>query len=137
MPLAPLQRAAPSGVKFVPRFVSDGELAACFRRADLVVLPYLHTDRLDFSGVLATALAFARPAVISDVGGFEEIAAAGAARLVAPGDPPGLAASLAELVGDDGERRRLAEGARRLADGPYSWAEAARRTMALYLELSA
>jgi glycosyltransferase involved in cell wall biosynthesis len=137
MPLAPLQAAAPNGVQFVPRFVSDGELAACFRRAELVALPYLRTDRLDFSGVLATALAFAKPVLVSDVGGLSEIAGAGAARLVAPGDAPGLADSLAELLGDDAERRRLAEAAGRLAQGPYSWAEAARRTMALYVELSA
>jgi glycosyltransferase involved in cell wall biosynthesis len=137
MPLPPLEAAAPDGVQFVPRFVSDPELAACFRRADVVVLPYLRTERLDFSGVLATALAFAKPALISDVGGFNELAEAGAARLVAPGDAPGLAASLAELLGNEPERRRLADGARRLAQGPYSWSEAARRTMALYLELSA
>jgi len=35
-----------------------------------VVLPYRGTERLDFSGVLATALAFAKPTVVSDVGGF-------------------------------------------------------------------
>jgi glycosyltransferase involved in cell wall biosynthesis len=137
MRLASLQAAAPTGVQFVPRFASDSELAACFRRADLVVLPYLRTERFDFSGVLATALAFAKPAVISDVGGFGEIAAAGAARVVAPGDPAALAATLAELLRDDAERRRLAEAARRLADGPYSWAEAARLTIALYRELVA
>ena len=38
-------------------------------------------------GVLATALAFGRAIVVSDVGGFPEVAATGAARLVAPDDP--------------------------------------------------
>ena len=77
--------AAPASVRFVPRFVSDAELPAFFRRADIVVLPYSRTERLDWSGVLATALAFGKPIVVSDVGGFGEVAAAGAARLVAPG----------------------------------------------------
>ena len=71
----------------MPEFVPDAELPAYFRRADVVVLPYSRTERFDQSGVLATALAFGKPVVLSDVGGFAEVAAAGAARLVAPGDP--------------------------------------------------
>ena len=117
------------------RFVSDPELAACFRRADLVVLPYVQTERLDFSGVLATALAFGKPAVVTDVGGFREVADAGAARLVAPGDPDALAGALRGLLSDPGARERLAEGARAAAAGPYSWERAAEQTLALYREL--
>ena len=67
------------------RYVSDQELAGCFSAADVVVLPYVETERLDFSGVLATALAFGKPSVLTDVGGFREVADAGAARLVPPG----------------------------------------------------
>ena len=48
-----------------------------FRRADLVVLPYREIDQ---SGVLFTALAFGKPLLLSDVGGFPEVAATGAAR---------------------------------------------------------
>jgi glycosyltransferase involved in cell wall biosynthesis len=135
MPLAPLEAAAPDGVRFVPRFVSDSELAACFDRADLVVLPYLSTERFDFSGVLATALAFGKPTILSDLGGFGEVAATGAARLVAPGDRASLAGALVELLGDPDGRERLAAGARAAAAGPYSWRESARRTLALYQAL--
>lgn len=132
MPLEPLGTGAPADVRFVPRFVSDGELAACFARASLVVLPYLSTDRFDFSGVLATALAFGKPTILSDVGGFGELAACGAAQLVPPGDRAALAAALSDLVGDPAGRERLAAAARAAATGPYSWSEAARRTLALY-----
>ena len=69
------------------RFVSDAELPACFRRADIVVLPYTRTERLDFSGVLATALAFGRATVVSDVGGLGGGGDAGRGRLVPPDDP--------------------------------------------------
>ena len=86
MPLEPLRARRRPGVRFVPRFVSDAELPAFFRRADVVVLPYTRTERFDLSGVLATALAFGKPTVLSDVGGFGEVAAAGAARLVPPDD---------------------------------------------------
>jgi glycosyltransferase involved in cell wall biosynthesis len=135
MPLARLSENTPAGVRFVPRFVSDGELAACFRVADVVVLPYSRTERLDFSGVLATALAFGKAIVLTDVGAFGEVAAAGAARLVPADDPAALGAALRELIEDPGERARLAEGARAAASGPYSWDEAARRSLALYAEL--
>ena len=135
MAIEPLLAAAPPTVRWATRFVSDAELAACFRRADIVVLPYLNTDRFDFSGVLATALAFAKPVVLSDVGGFREVAELGAARLVAPGDPDGLTAALAELLSDGGARERLSAAARAAADGPYSWEAAAQRTLALYREL--
>jgi glycosyltransferase involved in cell wall biosynthesis len=136
VPLSPLRVQAPPGVRFVPRFVSDPELVACFRRADLVVLPYRDTDRYDFSGVLATALAFGTPAVISDVGGFADVASTGAARLVQPGRADALAAELSNLLGDAQERQRLSQAARAAAAGRYSWGEVARQTLALYEAIS-
>jgi glycosyltransferase involved in cell wall biosynthesis len=137
MSLAPLQSAAAPGVRFVPRFVTDAELAACFRRADVVVLPYVEAERLDFSGVLATALAFGKPAVISDVGGFSEVAAHGAARLAPPGDAAALAGEIGSLLQDPEDRQALARAASVAAAGPYSWEEAARLTLDLYRRLVA
>ena len=133
--LEPLEALAPAGVRFIPRFVQDSELPAYFRRADVVALPYSRTERFDFSGVLATALAFARPVVASDVGGFSEVADAGAARLVGPDDPAALHAALVELLADRAERERLAAEARAAASGPFSWEEAAARTLAIYRAL--
>ncbi len=135
MPLEPLRARAPANVRFVPRYVSDAELPAFFRRADAVVLPYSRTERFDQSGVLATALAFGKPTVVSDVGGFGEVAAAGAARLVPPGDRAALHDALVGLLGDPQAREGLAWGALAAASGPYSWQEAARQTLALYQEL--
>lgn len=137
MAVESLLAGVPPSVRSVMRFVTEPQLAACFRRADLLVLPYLRTERLDFSGVLATALAFAKPAVVSDVGGFRELADAGAALVVPPGDPGALAATLGGLVADRAERERLAAGARAAAAGPYSWNTAAEQTLALYRELAA
>jgi glycosyltransferase involved in cell wall biosynthesis len=137
MPLEPLTRTAPAGVRFIPRFVSDAELPAYFRRADIVVLPYSRTERLDWSGVLATALAFGKPTVVSDVGGLGEVAAAGAARLVAPGDPAVLRAALEDLLNDQQAREGLAGGALTAAKGAYSWEAAADDTLSLYRELVA
>jgi glycosyltransferase involved in cell wall biosynthesis len=136
MRLDPLRAAAGASVRFFTRFVTDAELPAFFRRADMVVLPYTRTERFDFSGVLATALAFAKPIVVSDIGGFSELAAAGAVRLVAPDDPVELRSALSGLLVDAVARERLAAAAREAAAGPYSWEEAARRTVALYRSLT-
>jgi glycosyltransferase involved in cell wall biosynthesis len=127
-----LEAAAPEGVRFLPRFVQDSELAAYFRRADVVVLPYARTERFDFSGVLATALAFGRPIVASDIGGFSEVADVGGAELVPPDDPAALRAALAGLLGDPERRDRLAAGARAAAAGPFSFEDAAARTLEVY-----
>lgn len=132
MPLAPLEAAAPPGVRFVPRFVSDAELGDYFRRADVVVLPYARTERFDFSGVLAAALAFGKPTILTSIGGFPELAATGAAELVPPEDPAALHEALERLLSDADARERLARAARAAAAGPYSWDEAARRTLEVY-----
>ena len=135
MPIEPLRALAGRGVRFVSRFVSDAELPAFFRRADVVALPYARTERLDWSGVLATGLAFGKPMVVSDVGGLGELAAAGAARLVPPGDPGALREALSGLLADPQEREGLAWGALTAARGAYSWESAARETLALYRDL--
>jgi len=132
MDLASLRERAPAGVRFLPRFVADDELPAFFRRADVVVLPYVQAERFDFSGVLATALAFGKAIVLTDVGGFSEVAEAGAARLVPSHDPDRLRGALEELIGDPAERERLGQAARTAVQQRYSWDAAARKTLELY-----
>ena len=132
-PLRQLAAAAPGRVRFVTRFVDDAEMPAVFRRADLVALPYRDAEH---SGVLYSALAFGKPLLLSAVGGFPEVAATGAARLVRPEDPDELAAALNELVADPDARERLAHAARAAATGPYSWDAAAAQTLSLYEELT-
>ncbi|HWW89810.1 MAG TPA: glycosyltransferase family 4 protein [Solirubrobacteraceae bacterium] len=132
MDIAPLKRAAPPNVRFVPRFITDAELPGYFHAAHLVVLPYREIDQ---SGVLFTALAFGKPLLLSDVGGFPEIAATGAARTFAAGDAGALGAALRQLLGDRPALAAMAENARALAQGPYSWAAVAARTLELYRSL--
>jgi len=136
MQLAPLldaarvaERAGAGRVRFLPRFVSDVETAAFMRRADLVVLPYREIDQ---SGVLFTALAAGRPLLLSDAGGFPEIAATGAARTTPAGDADALAAALAELLGDGAALRDMAARAASAATGRYSWPAIAAAHLGLY-----
>jgi glycosyltransferase involved in cell wall biosynthesis len=134
MDTSSLHAAAPPGVRFVERFVDGAEAAAFFRRADLAVLPY---REIEGSGVLATALAFGSPLLLTDVGSFGEVAATGAAELVAPGDAAALHIALARLLADAGRRAALAEAARAAADGPYAWGPIAARHLELYDRLVA
>jgi glycosyltransferase involved in cell wall biosynthesis len=137
VPLDPLRELAAriqDRARIVPRFIPDEEVPAYFRRAELVVLPHLEAEQ---SGVLNIALAFAKPLVLSAVGGYPEVAERdGAARLVPPRDPAALAAAINGLLEDDAERRRLADAAAKAAAGPYSWDEIAARTIDLYRSLN-
>jgi glycosyltransferase involved in cell wall biosynthesis len=117
---------APRGVRSALRYVSDAEAAWCFAHADAVVLPYREIDQ---SGVLFTALAFARPLVLSDVGGFPEV---DAALHVPAGDASALADALARVIDDPAERERLSAAARQAAATTYAWEPIAERHLALY-----
>jgi len=132
MDISGLRASAPPGVRFDARFIGDGELPAYFQRADLVVLPYREIDQ---SGVLFTALAFGKPLLLSDVGGFPEIAATGAARMVPAGDPAALGAALNELLADPAALAEMAGRARAAAAGRYWWEQIARAHLRLYGQL--
>jgi glycosyltransferase involved in cell wall biosynthesis len=138
MPRMPLPGAdgagsLPPGVRLVPRFVTDAELAGVLRRADLVTLPYREIDQ---SGVLYAALGLGRPLLLSAVGGFPEVAATGAAELVPPGDPAALHTALAALLADPGRRGALAAAASAAARTTYSFDAVAQRHIELYGMLS-
>ena len=126
-----LRRLAPAGrVRFVDRYVSDQELPAFFRRADVLVLPHRNVD---VSGVLFAGMAFGKAMVLSDVGGFREIAEEhGVGVLVPPEDPDELAGAIARVLGDDSERRALEQRALAAAAGPFSWDRIAAQTASLY-----
>jgi glycosyltransferase involved in cell wall biosynthesis len=136
MPVEPLRRLAERAagrVRFVPRFITDPEIPAYFRRADLVVLPYRDGEH---SGVVYTALAFGKPMVLSAVGGFPELASEqGAARIVPPENPAALAQAMADLIDDESARSELAAAAQRAAAGPFSWDRIGAETLSLYEEL--
>jgi glycosyltransferase involved in cell wall biosynthesis len=132
MDIAALTADAPPNVRLVPRFVTDAELPAYFRRADLVVLPYREIEQ---SGVLFTALAFGKPLLVSDVGGFAELAERGVAHAVAPGDAHALHDALASLLTDPAALASLGERSLAAASGEYGWQQIAQRTLALYEQL--
>jgi glycosyltransferase involved in cell wall biosynthesis len=128
-------RDLPGRVRWLPRFIEDREIPAIMRAADVLTLPYRDIEQ---SGVLYTGLAFGKAMVLSDVGGFGEVARKhDAAVLVPPGDPDALATALAGLSEDDEARARQEGLAAAAAAGPYSWPDIARSTIRLYREVGA
>ena len=133
-PLRELAARAAGRVRFVPRFVSDRELPAYFRRADLVVLPHRDAEQ---SGVLYAALAFAQADRDERRRRLRRGGRAhGAGRLVPPGDPAALAAAL-ERAARRPRRPRAAVGRRprRRAPAPTPGTRSPAQTLALYREL--
>jgi phosphatidylinositol alpha-mannosyltransferase len=88
-----------------------------------------------FGMVLTRAFASATPAVASDIEGYAAVATPESAALVPPGEPGPLARELIALLEDEDRRRKLGEGARKVAEG-YSWDPIARRLLAIYDELA-
>jgi glycosyltransferase involved in cell wall biosynthesis len=134
MDVAALRASSPVGVRWLTRFVSDGELRALMDRASLAVLPYLEIDQ---SGVAFTALGAGLPALLSDVGGFPELAATGAAATFPAGNASALADELRRLLDAPETLREMSAAAKTAAAGDYSWDRIAARTIELYRSLGA
>jgi glycosyltransferase involved in cell wall biosynthesis len=119
----------PNGqVEFRLGFVPDEEVPQLMQQAAAVVLPY---RRLDSSGVLATAIGYRRPVVVTDVGSLGEIVREfGAGEVVPVDDAEALAKACTRLL----QPKRLAaayEGADRAAK-ELTWKRAAAAHDELY-----
>jgi glycosyltransferase involved in cell wall biosynthesis len=121
------------GVTLLPRYVSDPELAALLRRADVVALPYRSIDN---SGVVFAALAVGAGLVLSDTGGFRELHERdGVGRLVPAGDTAALAATLVDVLSSSAERDALRAASVAAASGRLGWDQIAAETESVYREL--
>lgn len=131
-----MEDIGPSGrVTLLNRFLADEEVAALFRRARLVVLPYTEASQ---SGVLAIAFAFGKPAIVTTVGGLPEAVAFGkAGLLVPPNDEAALAEAIERLWRDPSLRQSLGLAGKRLVEEEIGWPIVAERHMAMYRELVA
>jgi glycosyltransferase involved in cell wall biosynthesis len=113
-------------------FVPDDEVSGLMERAALVVLPY---RQLDSSGVLATAIGYGRPVVVTDVGSLgEPVREFGAGKVVPPDDPTALAEACDSLLQSPEELERAAAGAVRAARA-LTWDASAEAHEAVYREL--
>jgi phosphatidylinositol alpha-mannosyltransferase len=111
----------------------EDDLTREVQRASVLAAPALGGE--SFGMVLTRAFASATPAVASDIEGYAAVATEASAVLVPPGEPEPLARELVALLQDEPRRRRLGQGARKVAER-YSWDPIARRLLSVYEELA-
>ena len=110
-----------------PGYVSEGELAALYQRAELVVFPSLYEG---FGLPAVEAFWAGTPLVCSDIAALREVA--GEAALYAPADRPDLfAEQVARLLDSPEVRAELAEAGRRRA-ASLSWGTSAEKTLRVW-----
>jgi glycosyltransferase involved in cell wall biosynthesis len=111
-----------------------GDVASVLRRADVLV----HPARWEGFGLaLLEAMLCSLPVVATRVSSIPEVVADGeTGLLVPPDDPEALHAALASLLADSELRRRLGEAGRERARTEFSVERMARRTLAVYKEVS-
>ncbi len=103
--------------------VSGERIAELYAAADLFVL----ASRFEGYGmVYSEAIMRGLPAVGTTAGAIPETIPAGAGVLVAPDDVAALALALRRMIENPDERRRLAAGARAVADRLPTWQDSAK-----------
>lgn len=113
-------------IKWLGR-ISDAERASRMKGAGVCCFPSLRGE--SFGLVLLESMAAGTPVVASDIDGYRRVVGE-AGVLVPPADPAALAAALATLLADAGERARLARaGSERAAELSMD------RLAGLYLDL--
>lgn len=111
-------------------FVSREERDQLFRRASVVVLPYLDAAT---SAVIPIAYRHRKPVVVTSVGGLPEAVEDGATGLIVPPrDHVALAEALVRLLRDDDLRRELGTAGRNKLEAEHAPDLVARRAMEVY-----
>lgn len=121
--LAPDQRVVVTGR------LSDAEVGALMRRADLFVFPTL-ADTLPL--VVFEAMAQGVPILASAVGGIPYQIDPGCGVLVPPNDPAALAAAIERLAQDRPRLRRMGRHARARVAAGFTWEAAAAKAHEAY-----
>jgi glycosyltransferase involved in cell wall biosynthesis len=111
-------------------FIPDEKIARLFRRASLIVLPYIEATQ---SGVVPLAYNFAKPVVATTVGGLpSQVDDGRTGYLVPPRDSQALADKIALLLQDTQLRHRLGANGRAKLTNEWSADVVSRQTVAAY-----
>lgn len=111
-------------------YVSNEKRAELFRRASVVVLPYIEASQ---SGVIPIAYRFGKPVVATTVGGLPDMVDHGrTGYLVPPRDTKALAEALVLLLQDEELRRQFGKNGRRKINLECAPELVARKTQAVY-----
>jgi glycosyltransferase involved in cell wall biosynthesis len=111
-------------------YVSDEERARLFRKASVVVLPYVEASQ---SGVIPVAYRYSKPVVATTVGGLPALVdQEQTGLLVPPRDHTRLAEAIIRLLEDPDLRHRLGASGKHKIETECSPDAVARQTMLVY-----
>jgi len=130
-PVDPVPKSADPHVEWRLRFIEADEVSALMTRAAAVVLPY---RQLDSSGVLATAIGYGRPVVVTDVGSLGEIVREFKAGEVVPVDDAKALAEACTRLLEPKTLAAAAAGAKKAAKA-LTWEHSAADHDRLYREV--
>ncbi|MFD9906934.1 glycosyltransferase [Streptomyces sp. NPDC059063] len=128
---AAIERYGLEGAVDFVKGITDAELVDLVRSAQIACVPSLYEG---FSLPAAEAMATGTPLVATTGGAIPEVAGADGETCLAvpPGDAGALAAGLVRLLGDPALRARLGAAGRERVLSRFTWAEAAKGTVAEY-----
>ena len=108
--------------------VPEADVPGLFEAATCVVLPYRQASQ---SGIGSEAKQYGRATIATAVGGLPDLIGPDSGRLVAPEDPPALAAAIVEVAGDPALAAAMGEAAAG-SIGEAGWLSVAEQTLAAY-----
>lgn len=112
------------------RFIPDEEVADFFKRASVVVLPYVDGTQ---TGVIPIAYSFKKPVVVTDVGSIPEVVEDGkTGYVVPPKDPVSLADAIIKILTDDRLRAEMGQNAFQKTKNEMSWENISKNTIEIY-----
>ncbi len=111
--------------------IPDEQVPDLFAGASCVALPYRQASQ---SGVGSLAKRYARPLVVSAVGGLPELVSDGSGITVTTEDPAALADGLVSILSDRALAERLGEAGEKTARSGADWRTVAEATLSAYDE---
>jgi glycosyltransferase involved in cell wall biosynthesis len=120
----------PERFEILHRWIGDDEQATLFKRAAIVVLPYIEATQ---SGVVPVAYNYARPVVATNVGALPECVVDEVTGLLVPSrDPSKLADAIVRLLRNADERHKMGRAAKAYLDRESSPKNIAKSTLRVY-----
>lgn len=119
-------------IDFRPSHQNNDEVKKLFIDSDVIVLPYVEASQ---SGVLQLAFSFARPAIVSNVGGLPDVIQDNRNGLVIePGSAQQLADAIYQLLSNDVLRKKIIENVEYDRSTRFCWNTIANKTIEVYKE---
>ena len=116
------------------RFIADNEVAGFFKRASILILPYIEASE---SGVIQIGKAFNLPIISTRVGGIPEAVTDGVTGvIVPPADPAALANAIDSLLSDSNKRERIKQNIQIERDNRPGWNEASNIIAGIYQKIA-